>query len=468
MAARSKKNSVQRFQVRHTLGDELFDLSPPPLADDALSVMSGVEAGRLLRLGQALRGKRIEGDLIIGQEDLQNPFEFELDGGRRAVLANLPRPAISRIPANYRIEIEGCFVEGKLILAGLWFQDSVSISSTTFQEIVDFQFSQFDRLARFHCCRFLAAAKFADASFMSGALFGRTRFDDLADFYHTTFHDGLNFGNAVFQSQSNFSESRFNEAVFFKNATFEKIADFTDTQFRRQADFIGSTFRYVNFTNAEFQRLDLKWEQIARGKLLFGDVVLEGIDPSKPSIETREFKELFKHRLDAPLDQKHRQYDILKAILTKQGDYVSADACFYEWKQVERRKSPLGWNPEKWIVKGFHYLNWLSCGYGVKPLRTLFFGLVIVLLFAGTFTLIDSNADVHWNRGPKLSIGKPSTNLSTALIGRLDFSFRAFMNFTPIENKGAPAIHALFLVERLLGWLTLFLFITTYTRIMLR
>lgn len=486
MAWLRKKKKGQQVRVQHVLGDELFDESPPPSNENALDALSSDEAEHLLRLGQPLRQKRIDGDIVIGQEDLKNPFEFDLAGGRKAVLAGLPRPTFRRIPAKYRIEIEGCFITGKVIFAGLWLQDSVSISTTTFQSEVDFHFSQFDQAAVFHRCRFQARAKFADAVFKGRAHFDSTRFDDLTDFYHATFHDGVSFGNAIFQSQSNFSQSTFeshhllqpcldfrncicHEAAFFAGTKCLAIADFSGAQFRRRADFLDTTFRYINLTNTEFQWLDLKWEQIANDKLLFGDVVLEGVDLSQPSIQNREFDELFKRREDAPLNDKHRQYDILKAIFEKQGDPTSADGCFYEWKQVERRKSPLGWNPEDWIVKGFHYLNWLSCGYGVKPIRALLFSLVLIVMFAVAYAAIDTSTGVHWNHAGGVSLlMKNPADLSTALMENLGFSFRSFMNFGPIGDKRAWAVQALSLVESLLGWLTLFLFIITYTRFMLR
>jgi hypothetical protein len=51
VTARLKKNEVQQVKIQHFLGDELLDTSPPPSNEDALEVVSGDEAGRLLRLG---------------------------------------------------------------------------------------------------------------------------------------------------------------------------------------------------------------------------------------------------------------------------------------------------------------------------------------------------------------------------------------------------------------------------------
>jgi len=170
--------------------------------------------------------------------------------------------------------------------------------------------------------------------------------------------------------------------------------------------------------------------------------------------------------MDAPLPEKHRQYDILKAVFQRQGDYVSADGCFYEWKQIERRHSPLGWQPQNWVTKAFHYMNWLSCGYGVMPMRTLLFASFSIILFALAYLVVDLTAGLMFeSQQPALSY---SLRLSATFLKNLEFSFLAFMNFTAADVTVSPLAHALFVGERLLGWFTLLLFVTTYTRIMLR
>jgi len=200
--------------------------------------------------------------------------------------------------------------------------------------------------------------------------------------------------------------------------------------------------------------LDLKWEQIAGNKLLFERMFLE-LEPSKLVIEPGELNDLFAHREETPLPDKHRQYDILKGIFTKQGDHVSADGCYYEWKQVERRESPLGLNPERWIIKAFHYLNWLSCGYGIKPMRTLLFGLGTITVFAIAFALVD------------LSFA-PNLPALTFLLGKFPLSFLTFMSFEGMPSGLYPISRLLYWTERMLGWLTLILFVTTYRRLMER
>jgi hypothetical protein len=200
-------------------------------------------------------------------------------------------------------------------------------------------------------------------------------------------------------------------------------------------------------------------------KILFGTVVMPGSELPK-AITGDEIDKLFKHRLDAPLPEKHRQYDILKTLFQRQGDYVSADGCFYEWKQIERRDSPLGWKPQNWIVKAFHYMNWASCGYGVMPIRTLIFASASILLFALLYSVIDP-AFISVLRAalPSLHVFVESGRM---FVQNLEFSFLAFMNFTSVDPMATTLSHTLFVVERFLGWFTLLLFVTTYTRIMLR
>jgi uncharacterized protein YjbI with pentapeptide repeats len=464
----------QEVEVVSAFGDELLEKVFVPTDAEELVSISGEEAAALLRQGQPLVRKRIIGDVDLGQQGLVNPFEFEVDG-KKIVMAGLPAPRPrERTPFVKSIELRECWCEGKVNLAGLWFRDIILVSGTRFCSEVDFQNSFFDKAVVLTGCRFEGRLNFVDTILKGSLECDRTIFIGPADFYHATFGSGGGFSNAQFHAPCNFSAARFlsallvtpclqfdkvicHEAAFFRKSAFRGLADFSHSQFRRRAEFSDAQFRYVNFAKAEFGWLELKWEQIEGGRLLFGPVILEGFTP-KPAVTQEEFDEYFEKRMEPPLPETHRQYDILKGIFLRQGDFVSADACFYEWKQTERRKSALGWNPEYWIVKAFHYLNWLTCGYGVKPIRTVLFASVVILLFGVAFAMVDASVSLLPAKG----------SLFAGLLGNIALSFQAFMNFVPAAAGVGSLTRSLLLLERVLGWFTLLLFVTTYTRIMLR
>lgn len=475
-----RPKSGETVELEVHLGDELLEQAYTQPDMEHLETITAQEALSLLRAGKPLVRKRVKGDLLLGREGLGDPFEFELDEGRKVALALVSAPPeFERTRFAQKLEVKGCLFEGRVQCAGLYFERDVEFSGTTFQTIAEFQYSVFDETALFYQCRFAEKAKFGDTHFSEGAHFNRTTFVGPADFYNATFRKPAGFAHVVFQAYCNLSQTEFHspeilnpcldfrygvchEAAYLAGAKFKGIADFTGTQFRRQADFAEASFEYVNFTNVEFGRLDLKWEQIAGHKLLFGKIIIKDFNTSQPSFSTDEFNKMFRRREDTPLPDKHRQYDILKAIFIRQGDHVSADGCYYEWKQVERRQSPLGLNPEKWMMKAFHYLNWLSCGYGGKPIRTVLFGLVTILVFAVAYLILDLP---HDHAG---GVMQESAPLLAGLSGKLGFSFSTFMSYGASPSGLSPAAQVLFWIERLIGWLTLLLFVTTYTRLMMR
>ena len=472
------KNS-ELVVLRSLLTDDFLAQPIAPTDEDLLEIITAKEAASLLREGKSLARKRIRGDLILGQEGLRYSLETELEG-RKVILGGVSAPPqLERVPFGSEIEVRECLFEGKVQLAGIWFEKAITFSGTTFQANAEFHYSVFAKPAIFRQCRFEENAKFGDAYFYERVHFDHTIFDRRSDFYNVVFQDGASFSNTIFRDDCNFSQNWFktseivrpcldfrnsvcHEAAYLAGSKFDGIAEFTDAQFRQQADFSGSIFYYVNFTKTRFARLDLKWEQISGKKLLFGETALPG--SLKPVIELGDFDELFKRREDAPLSDKHRQYDILKELFTKQGDHVSADGCYYEWKQVERRQSRLGINPERWMIKGFHYLNWLSCGYGIKPMRTLLFGLVTIILFAIAYTILDpAISDLHGG-----TVNTLQTSTALLLYRKLGLSFLSFMSFGSIQSGLNPVAELLYWIERLLGWLTLILFVTTYRRLMER
>ncbi|MHC4333066.1 MAG: pentapeptide repeat-containing protein [Planctomycetota bacterium] len=464
---------------------ERWDLqAKAPLADTDLEPLEAEEAAKLLCGGDSLIGKRIKGDLILGNPDLSFNYEITFSDGQKAIIPELPSipDRIIRKPFKHKIDIDGCILEGRFCIAGLWFKDRVNIRDTRFCGKVDFQHSTFDREIRVCECCFESQANFNDTTYFGSVSFDKSEFVERVQFYHTEYCVGASYSESHFRSNCNFACSRFRspdaiskcldlsgveceESAFFSGGKFEGLIDFSDAQFRGRAEFSDAEFRYVRFMRAKFTWLGLVWEQIIGEKILFGTVIMPGSKLPK-TITNDEIDKLFKRRKDAPLPEKHRQYDILKNLFQRQGDYVSADGCFYEWKQIERRDSPLGWKPQNWIVKAFHYMNWASCGYGVMPIRTLVFASFNILLFALVYSAIDPTfVSIFRSNLPALHVFLEGVGM---FVQNLEFSFLAFMNFTAVDAMTTALAHTLFVVERLLGWFTLLLFVTTYTRIMLR
>lgn len=481
---KSQKGEETSYEIKAGLGDQVLSTLHPPNIEEPLDTITAEETIKRLARGEPIFQKRITGDLLLGQEDLQNFFEYDNGGGNKATIAGLPPPpSFVRRPIEKEIKIEGCIVMGYLNLAGLWLKKKLIIAGTRFCSTVDLQHSIFYKGVFFHGNYLEKKSNFNDTTHLEHSVFFRTTFKGSAEFYNVEFLEGLTLTEIQFDGVCNFSHSNFHstniiipclgftdvlckDAAYFGSSKFDGVADFSNSQFLRTAEFTGATFRFVKFIQTKFDYLGLKWEQIENHKLLFGEIIFSQSFSPDPVITIEKFNKYFLSRDDATLSEKHRQYDILKAIFIKQGDHVSADRCFYEWKQVERKQSPLNLNPENWIVKLFHYLNWLSCGYGVKPLRTLLFSAIIIFVFAVIYTFLDPTVNLSFSSPRFLFSGMHS--LITQFTQHLQFSFTTFMNFGSEIIISHRAGHSLFLIERLLGWFTLLLFVTTYTRIMLR
>lgn len=86
-------------------------------------------------------------------------------------------------------------------------------------------------------------------------------------------------------------------------------------------------------------------------------------------------------------------------------------------------------------------------------MRTLVFALSVILLFALAYT----------------ALGPPPGALLPALEHNVGVSVLAFMDFAGEAAPGSPApVRVLLILEGLLGWLALLLFVVTYSRIMFR
>ena len=473
-SVQASDSADQIVEVTSVLADEILGGPAPPGDGEDLVDTPADEAARLLQAGEALRARRVLGKMVLGQVLPPALFDVALEGGCKFTLAGFDTPPVVTVPFGQALEIEGCVFEGDVCFAGLTFEQPVSIRGTRFHGDADLHACVFNRPLTLYRCHFEKRCGLGDSTFGDAAHFDRTHFVGLADFFNAVFEKGASFANARFDGEANFSRVRFvnprsvfpcldfrncvaHEAAFFTDAQFEGICDFTASRFGRVAEFSGATFCLAAFTDAEFGRLNVRWEQVAGHKLLIGRMLFRGFDPSREIIREEDLVALLAQRERPPLAETHRQYDVLKAIFTRQGDHVSADECFYEWKQTERRESPLDWRPGTWLLKAFHYLNWIICGYGVKPIRAVFFGLNAVMLFAVGYLALDA-ASGQVAGGPWLS----------TLLGKVEFSFSTFMSIGASGAGLRVAVRVAFLCERMLGWLTLLLFFSTYTRIMLR
>lgn len=467
---RRRRASEDEVRIEICSGGDLVDRPVEPSPGFLLSPLPAAEAEARLRRGEKLLRVRVQGDLDLGTEEGEPFLEIGMAGGERALLAGLPPPAdFERKRLSRPVEIEDCVFEGALRCRGVVFDGPVTFSRTRFEGRVDFRQSVFLQNLTFSACSFAGTLAASDAVLWGAMSLEHCRLSLSCEFFNVMFGAGASLVRSVFLGDLNLAASRFHSpdpltpclrfnraechaAAFFSRAELAGIADFTDAFFERRAELQGASVQWIRLAGASFGWLGLTWEQIAGGKLLIGDLFAPAFEP-KAVLERQDLERLFAQRLAPSLEDQQRQYSVLKSLFEKQGDFVSADACFFEWKQIERRRTRLGWSPQSWVLKAFHWINWASCGYGVLPVRTLVFALSVILLFALAYTALDP----------------PPGAWLPALEHNVGVSVLAFMDFAGEAAPGSPApVRALLILEGLLGWLALLLFVVTYSRIMFR
>ncbi len=225
---------------------------------------------------------------------------------------------------------------------------------------------------------------------------------------------------------------------------------------------------------------------------------------------------------DSVLASRHEVYTAIYNAYRRQGKWMQADDCYYEWKQFERQNF-LKLSDAPFIFKLpetiFHHLNWISCGYGIKPLRIFPFAVMIVFLFALVYFVTPepiSNLEQQLISIDKIKMAlnklspealqkrftdydfdfeKHKQDLIDDIVSSIDkeelsrlldlqaasrynlnylwncfyFSFSTFTtvglgDWYPAGNLNRAVV----MVEGALGWLSLGLFITTYANVLLR
>ncbi len=225
---------------------------------------------------------------------------------------------------------------------------------------------------------------------------------------------------------------------------------------------------------------------------------------------------------DSVLASRHEVYTAIYNAYRRQGRWKQADDCYYEWKQFERRNflklsdAPFFFKLPQTV---FHHLNWISCGYGIKPLRIFPFAVLIVCLFALIYFATPeriSNVEQHLVSMDKIktALNKFSSEALQKRFADYDFDFEKhkqdliddivssidkdelsrllelqarsrynlnylwncfYFSFSTFTTVGLGDWYptgnfnrAVVMIEGALGWLSLGLFITTYANVLLR
>jgi len=294
---------------------------------------------------------------------------------------------------------------------------NAEFNKTTFTEAIfnsntDFINANFNSNTDFTDVDFNKNAKFNNVVFIGEADFSDSTFNDYADFYNVTFDsnvkmNGCKFGVSKLGDGANFMDADFNGNADFERAKFGDV-DFSRTDFNKNVDF------HI----IDFQKMVIAWNYLEDGLTCDGLVYIK----------------LIKNFRDREL-------------------FDDADKAYYQYRKESRKD-------ENWLSWGLSLIMDITCGYGVKPFKALIVGGLTILVF----TLI------YWRKNG-ISRLKENGGDEDQNVSRWDALYFSVVTFTTVgygDWYPKDRYRKFVMIEGLLGWLILALFLVTLANVMIR
>jgi uncharacterized protein YjbI with pentapeptide repeats len=330
------------------------------------------------------------------------------------------------------------------------FNDFALFSLTEFEKYADFREIRFRGDVDFWQTQFYGDANFGGIKFYGDGYFGLVQFNGSAKFDYTQFTSNAYFKDAKFCGDANFESAKFsdnrNSETNFQNTLFCKNTSFIETQFSPRTDFRAAQFdNSLDLTHARFDCLEVEWNTIKH----------MDCDETVYIAFVRNFRDL--------------------------AQFSDADDCYYQYRKKSQARKK--WHEEN----GFNWsklLDWIgfvSCGYGVKLGPIILWVLGSVLSFTLLYKLLPQSYGGIAESGPS-TVTMEAVNNSTLLFifssgdgavspswGEcLYFSFTALTGGIPDELHPVGLCKYAVMIEGVLGYLFLALFVVVLARKIIR
>lgn len=445
---------------------------------------------------------------ILAKIQNEEPIEYDnilieddLDLRQFSLRSNITSP-IKIIDSTFKGDVifNGVHFDEKVDFSGSNFTKAADFYDAIFGDDVDFRTTKFNNGVHFNGDTFCGNSDFADATFCGHAYFSETIFNKDAYFYRATFEKRTNelsreayFTGAAFRGRAIFSRSTFREYARFDKATFSKDAYFNEAVFSNNADFSEATFREhkskleivlnrtnlnrtnsvryrlntdVDFRGTTFNRESDFSETVFNGNIDCSDATFDGYsDFSGASLSGyvylkgatfRDYLIGWNNIKNALLCDEATYLRIIKNF-KDHGQFDEADDCQYLYR-LEYMDGP------------YDVLAWITCGFGVKWLQTIYFSISLLIIYGWVYFLTIVRND------PKEMIDNPKEIIATQLFDSLWFSAMVLLSIPSelypkkIDVYREYTKHMKYhlpILERLMGWGILILFINTLSRSML-
>jgi len=338
-------------------------------------------------------------------------------------------------------------IRSSIIIRNSRIDGNVSVRLFTFEGYVNFRGSQFNGTSDYLGSQFSNVADFTNTKFNGNARFSASKFNGMVLFDGTQFNGEADFTVSQF-STAVFIDSMFNGMANFGETEFNGLALFDGTQFNGEADFLVSKFNDVaSFNRTKFNgNADFRESQFERSTVFKGDRF--GLPPNFNGAKFDGYVSDWASLKSGIFDEK--SYLSLIKSLRETGLFGDANDCYYTYRIHH-------------MSNLFDYLSWMSCGFGVSWLQTIYFGIFWLISFGLVYFIMisDSNEinDIH----------KLFEALGFSAVVLLSVPSELYPRRTSKYKEYAKQIKfPLPILERLIGWGLLILFINTLSRLMIQ
>jgi hypothetical protein len=272
------------------------------------------------------------------------------------------------------------------------------------------------------------------------------------------------FDNSVFNQLVDFDGTVFNKAANFSKSHFRGDAGFSDAQFLGEASFLRCHFSVdANFSRAKFNDADFGQAAFERNFLLNNSKIYtlrlsdaHFMDGSNIHLKDFNFNRIQVrwNTLKGHVPFNGSVYLTLTKNFRNLEQFEDEDQCYYRYRR--EKQSRQGSRKKKLI----DWLVWLSCGYGVRPSHTIILSFAVILFF-GVF---------YWAGNALIDVRPPGENAigSISFGNAIYFSSMEFLGRSPQNLNVLVGYEILTIVETLVGWLLMALFLVTLSKVMLR
>lgn len=367
------------------------------------------------------------------------------------------------------------------------FGNFVDMRGTEFNGSADFDLANFEGYAHFNEVLFSGKNNFRSAQFNSPAIFWAANFDGDSDFRGAKFGDAV-FSNTQFQGTASFGDTTIEGNADFRESAFSDDLLFEDTLISGDVTFKGATFeKNVDFQNAvmlsksDFSRAQFSNNRNSITKFLnttFGGNASFAYCSFSPVVQMRNSR--FNGSLnmtEAIFDRMELDWEDIKGRLIGDdpiyilminnfrnlGQFEDQDNSIYQYGRYRLAHENSIWS----YLKDF--LSWIICGFGVRPQYTFAWAILLIIIFGY----------IYYSFGALLKESRSQSAFQFKKFGRkvrtstlreaLYFSTMVFtLSLPALGLRPADKWRYAVMLEDILGWIIMTLFVVTLGNVMIR